>query len=269
MTSHLLLFIAMIGCRSGSVSDQGTVVGNPGDNAMRVAEGNDLALVSARTTVDTMAWSGCDGDVEVIELAQEFDLLANHAFEMPLGTWCDVTIVFSDSLSVEATGIDEADDTTITLDLNVESASLHANGGFVIANSRHVLELGYPGWLDAEELSDEDASAKDAALIDIVSNRSALFADENNDGNISDEERETGPVASGDDRTSDDDASDEECDRLEELMEELEEECGDGDADACEELEEAWEAYLDECDDDEDDDDWDEDEDEHDTGTER
>ena len=209
--SHLFPVIALIvGCRSGESPDAGTVVGNPGDNTMRIADGADVEIVSARTTVDSFAWVGCDGDAVWVDVDAGFDLFEDNHIAVPNGTWCEAWAVLSDILVIEAIPSDpeddEEEDAVLDLYLDVGLVSVFAVDGFTIEGDTTVLELGYPGWLtmDVFEIDEEWSEGIDPdhpehdELVEQLVDGSTLFEDNDSDGRISINERDEDAIATGD-----------------------------------------------------------------------
>ena len=207
--SHLFPVIALIvGCRSGESPDAGTVVGNPGDNAMRIADGSDVEIVSARTTVDSFAWVGCSGAIVWVDVDAGIDLLADNRIAVPNGTWCEAWALLSDILVIEAIPSDreEDDDETLDLYLDVEMVSVFAVDGFTIEEDSTVLEVGYPGWLGMDVFEEDDEwpegidpdHPEHDALVEQLVDGSTLFEDNDGDGRISENERDEDAIATGD-----------------------------------------------------------------------
>ena len=61
MNLRLILLATLTGCSQADDRDQGTVVGNPGDAALRIAPVDDGEVISARTSVSGMSLESCDG----------------------------------------------------------------------------------------------------------------------------------------------------------------------------------------------------------------
>jgi hypothetical protein len=207
-TSRLFPIIALIiGCRSGESPDAGTVVGNPGDNTMRIADGLDVEIVSARTAVDSFAWVGCGGDVVWIDVDAGIDLLGDNRITAPNGSWCEGWALLSDVLVIEAVPSDRGDeDETLELYLDLEMVSVFAVDGFTIEGDSTVLEVGYPGWLTMDVFEDDDEwpegidpdHPEHDALVEQLVDGSTLFEDNDGDGRISENERDEDAIATGD-----------------------------------------------------------------------
>ena len=80
--------ITLMGCTSDD-THEGTVVGNPGDAAFRVADGLDTSFERVSGFIESVELSDCDGGSKFVELDEEFDFLEPHAVELPAGTWCE------------------------------------------------------------------------------------------------------------------------------------------------------------------------------------
>ena len=229
MTKYLLFFTLGLGCRSGSTTSEGTVVGNPGDGAMRVGDGVDFQPETARSTVSTMLWKHCDGEEREVSMGVDVDLLGENQFDVPSGNWCAVVVYFSDSLFIAGPLVIEdededereeegADDFWFEMELNTEKAIfIPESDGYTSSDEHLVMEFGEPGWFDPVELLDgiefSEAQRQDleegifvvdeehAAYLDLVDrleSASSIFVDSDGDGQISEDERDEGPVANGD-----------------------------------------------------------------------
>jgi len=227
MKTYLLIALFGLGCRSETSTSQGTVVGNPGDGAMRAGDGVDFQPEIARTSVSTINWKGCGGSEREVSVGAEIDLLGENQFTVPVGNWCAVVVNFSDSLFIEGPfGVDEPDDDE-ELWFQMEVATertvfVSEEDGFDASEEHFVIEFGEPDWydpmalLDDEWLSeaqrealregvfvvDEDHSQYDE-ILDRLENSSSLFQDSDGNGQISESERDEGPVAYGDSEVED------------------------------------------------------------------
>ena len=63
MRSSQLLLAILMGCTQDEGRDQGTVVGNPGDAALRMGAVDAGEVITARTTVSAMSLETCTGTV--------------------------------------------------------------------------------------------------------------------------------------------------------------------------------------------------------------
>jgi hypothetical protein len=216
----LSLMSLMGGCRSSTTSDEGTVVGNPGDSAMRIAQGSDGEIERASVSVDHFSWIGCDGEGTDVEVDEEFDLMGTHHIEIPAGKWCEAWAVLSGPLEMVAVPTESdlgEDEPFIVLSLEVEAVALYGEDGWVIDGDTTVLELGHPGWFSVDALW--DGSSPDVFvdpehpdhehLTGEIFDGSALFEDPDSDGEVSDEERENGPIALGADHPQHEEEQDE------------------------------------------------------------
>ena len=204
-----------IGCSQNAVQDDGTVVGNPGDGALRLAEVSDGEVIAARTRISAVEMEHCSGRMEVVDTDANFDLMEGNALELPHGQWCGLQVVMEEPLYLEAV----SDDGTILLEMTlaVESVALFSEDGFEVEQNNFNIELGYPGWismdpeilvdeleLDIEEWEDRlfvDVDTDDGDIHDdfsaLFADASGMYADPNSDGMIDAEERATGWVAGG------------------------------------------------------------------------
>ena len=196
------------GCRSSTTSDEGTVVGNPGDSAMRVAEPADGEIERASVFVDYFSWIGCNGEDTDIEVDEQIDLMGTHHIEIPAGRWCEAWAVLSGPLEMVTEPMETdfgEDEAYIVLSLDVEAVALYGEDGWVIDAETTVLELGHPGWFSVDDLWDGSSSEllvdrehpDHEQLTGKIFDGSALFEDPDSDGEVSDEERDNGPIALG------------------------------------------------------------------------
>ena len=234
MIRYLTILGLGFGCRSDAPPSEGTVVGNPGDGAMRSGEGADFETAEAKTAVSTMLWKGCSGGEREVAKGSEIDLLGDNLYSVPAGSRCAVVVNFSDSLIIEGPfSIDEREEEEeeeeeefwLQMELSIDQAVFVPDGdSFSLSGEHLVMELGEPGWFDPDALLDvEDVSAEARLaleegllivdedhpahidLVDSVENDSTLHVDDDGDGLLSDQERDAGPVAQGDSDTDLDD----------------------------------------------------------------
>ena len=210
----------LLGCSQEERRDEGTVVGNPGDAALRMGSVEDGEVVTARTFVAGMALESCSGTVSEFELDEEVDFLDDVHIELPNGEWCGVELFMEDSLYIETVSTD--DEIFLVLDLEVEVLEFESTEGFSVEGDSAILEWGFPGWLsmekealfdrfgleeeDVEELEEredilvfevtpDDEEAHDE-MVDVFAYGSGLYGDDG-DGRLSDEERREALLAAG------------------------------------------------------------------------
>lgn len=208
MLRLFVLVVLSAGCRSGTATDAGTVVGNPGDNAMRVADGEGVELQAARVGVSRVTWVSCSEEIKnATEVDAEVDLMGPDTFAVPTGTWCSYWVEFSTPLDLELVASDDPGDRG-QVSLDVGKVATFSEGGFTIDGDATVLELGYPGWLPLEAFLDDEgdwvADELDSThplhdeLVEVLIDGSALFEDRDADGQISEQERDDSELAHGD-----------------------------------------------------------------------
>lgn len=220
MRSSQLLLAILMGCTQDEGRDQGTVVGNPGDAALRMGAVDAGEVITARTTVSAMSLETCTGTVTEFALGDEVDFLDDGYIEIPNGTWCALTLFAEDSLFIEAISDDEK--TFLTLDLALAVLEFDSAEGFSVEGDQAILEWGFPGWLSMEsealverldieeddiaeseeeedvlviEIGPEDDGVHDD-LVDVFAFGSGLYGDDG-DGRLSDEERRDALWAAG------------------------------------------------------------------------
>ncbi len=187
----MILLPLLLACTG---SDQGTVVGNPGDAYARLAPADgDVTVTSAMLEVEELVLVACDGDQREVELGEDevVDLLgAGFLGQLPGGSWCELRLDEVEELSLAGT----SSGGDWQLDADIEGLALQAlDVDFVIDGGSFVLELAEPGWL-----ADSPATFQST-----VTDRSALFLDLDEDGEVDDAEREQAAVAAGADREQD------------------------------------------------------------------
>jgi len=197
-----LAILAMVGCRTEQTYGGGTGVGNPGSSSVAVAPATGATLRSATAEVEAVTLSGCDGASELIEVSATMNLLEPDSVAVPQGTWCTVEVHLSGPMEVIGDG-DLGGDFHVLVE--VEQIDMDSASGVVVDGDDLVLELGWPGWLDARELDLEAGDSLQVApgdaihdgLAERVRTASAWFYDHNGDGQVDSDERAAGPAAQG------------------------------------------------------------------------
>jgi len=215
MKQCIWLIVSLFGCSDDGGSDQGTVVGNPGDAKFRMAESDSVEVEHARTVVDEVVWLGCDGGEEVVEVEREVDLLDDVSVALPVGDWCGLAVGLSEPLQLEMYVADW--DKDVVLYLEFDGLLLDAPSSVETNDSDVVLEWGFPGWFSGQQrdlerwVIEEDAwddeepvelteeSSMHDGLAEVFADASAVFLDSNGDGWVGEDERAQGPLASGQD----------------------------------------------------------------------
>jgi len=212
------LFISvLLGCSQDERRDEGTVVGNPGDAALRMGAVADGEVVTARTFVAGMAVESCSGNISELELNEEVDCLDDVHIDLPSGEWCGVELFMEGSLYIET--VSAAEEIFLVLDLEVEVLEFDSTDGFSVEGDSAILEWGFPGWLSMEkealferlELEEEDIEDREDILVlevtpddegahdemvDVFAYGSGLYGDDG-DGRLSDDERRDSLWAAG------------------------------------------------------------------------
>ena len=204
-----LLLVVLLGCTQAERSDEGTVVGNPGDAALRMGAVDDGEVIAARTNVSRMSLESCDGMVRDVELDQDVDFFDDVHMDVPNGEWCSLYLFMEETLHVEMVSYSE--EVLLTLDLEIEVLEFESADGFKVDGDQAILEWGFPGWLSMDpetllerldideddlreredmfliEVNPDDGEAHDS-LVDVFAYGSGLYGDDG-DGELSDEER--------------------------------------------------------------------------------
>ena len=217
-----LLLAVLFGCSQEERRDEGTVVGNPGDAALRMGAVDNGEVITARTFVSGMAVEACSGNVSEFELDEEVDFLEDVHIELPNGEWCGVALFMEESLYIETISVEE--DILLVLDLDVGVLEFDSDDGFRVEGDSSIMEWGFPGWLSMEkealferlgfeedleereegeeredilvfEVTPDDEDAHDE-MVDVFAYSSGLYGDDG-DGRLSDEERRESLWASG------------------------------------------------------------------------
>ena len=219
----MIVSVVLVACSSVDDRDDGTVVGNPGETSFRVADPEDFEPNGARLGVDAVTWTSCRGSDQVQSIDDDIDLLdEEQSIDAPNGEWCSVVVSMTGPLVLEVSvdwddvddeeedwdDVDENEERSIYAVLDVPELVLVNSDGFSVDESMTVLELASPGWVSLGDLLDSDdweedeegayVFVSDGSLIESVADGSGLFHDRDGDGFVGSEERESGPLASGD-----------------------------------------------------------------------
>jgi len=203
---YALVGLALLACRSDSAgdTDAGTIVGNPGDAMVRTASSDGVVYTEAGGWLNHLELVDCHGESELIDFDDEFDLLDPDVLEIPSGDWCEWNLDWDEEIYIAADG-EENNSFEVTLDLN----EIFTEGEFEIdEDGGYILEIGFPEWLSPSALGmvADDVTYVDAPgalhdeLVDYAVFESAAFDDTDGDGEISDDERDAGPISAGEDR---------------------------------------------------------------------
>ena len=241
-----MILLALLACTEPSPSE-GTVVGNPGDAALRLARTSGISGLEAYVVVSGLEMTGCSaGMVESREAREEIDLVRGGLLSLPAGDWCGVRLQFGAPVEIFGSAEDD-DEVGLEAFLDIGEVLLDSSSAFAVDGASFVLELGEPGWLDrdsfertgedceelweyfeeleeacdeeddeeaCEELEELEEEIRECGmdeidedhpsyteLVSALSSGSGLYADPDGDREISAEERDAGPVASGPDRS--------------------------------------------------------------------
>ena len=96
------ILLALMACSDPDDVENGTVVGNPGETAFRMAEGDGFETVGARVGVESMVWEACDGTLQEENVEQVIELTdEDQAFATPNGVWCAAALVPYESVELD------------------------------------------------------------------------------------------------------------------------------------------------------------------------
>ena len=170
-------------CTSDSGWQGATGVGNPGSSKQQLAR-TDLDITRATVHTDALVIDRCDEPAVTVEVGAEVDLRDDVPLQVPGGLWCGLRVQWFGPLRIDESG-------ALAVELDLAAADLVAPLPVLVDADALVFELAWPGWLDASDL---DLTAE---LVDRVELGSALYADTDADGALSDAERIVGPVFAG------------------------------------------------------------------------
>ena len=191
--------LALLGCEPEGPRE-GTYVGNPGNKVTRIAAPVDLEVEEASTEAATITWIGCDGAREVVLDGEELDLLGGTDVEVPGLRLCGLEVVFDEPIQIAGPAQGEAAG-PFTVWLQPRTPiTLWGAAPLEIDGEPFVLELGTPEWLrlelGPEENVFEENSDVSGELAGVIVESSALFFDDDADGEVSPAERAVGPALS-------------------------------------------------------------------------
>ena len=178
---------------------EGTFVGNPGEARIRVSPTEGLDFTEVELGAATLTASGCEGDdAEPVEL-DGVDLLA--VLEIPEGTWCGLRLETGgpSRLVADADGGGRVEMTLDLLRFDLEAAE---SEGVDHDASAWVLDLGGEDWTTAASLGVDGGENLVIGTRDPLSGElatalmagTALYADEDRDGEVGGDERSAGPA---------------------------------------------------------------------------
>lgn len=185
----------------------GTGVGNPGSTQLVTARATDASLDAGAGYVTSLALTACDdGEVETVEVDAPVDLLGSGALAVPGGTWCEVSVAFDQGVTYSGATTDGG---TFSLALELATIDLPLLSPLVVDETALLTELGFTGWLSAEELGAPgagdhvDVGPSDPlhdTLVRRLGAASAMFLDDDEDGELDDDERDDHELGEGEDR---------------------------------------------------------------------
>jgi hypothetical protein len=204
----IVVFASVAGC--SPEWGGGTGVGNPGTTQMVTARAHEATLEKGEGVLAGLDWTSCRGGVEIVEVGEEVDLLDSGSFTAPGGRWCALTARFEGPLKYEGT---TADDARFTLELDVEAVEVTLADPLEVDETALVLELGFYGWVSKEVLGDPVSDPIEVVpgslvhdnLAEDLAEGSALFLDQDGDGEVGAGEPTLGEGSDRDDDGSTDD----------------------------------------------------------------
>jgi len=214
-----LLVILLSGCSPGQKDPGGTAVGNPGEARLTMGENDDFTWTNAWANLDSLTAIDCEGNEEVVDLGEEFSFLDEDVLPLPAGTFCEFDLRFDGALTVQG---ETSPTTTFTMELDIpdDIATLYTETGLQIDETASIFEVSSPNVLTVEELDLEEDTENTLTptmgvsiqFASTVAYRSSLWLDDDEDGALSDEERDEGPLSAGDEWVPEEEDEEEEAD---------------------------------------------------------
>jgi hypothetical protein len=189
-----MIMTILLACASDTTFS-GTFVGNPGKGNARVASSENITFSKAATNIQYIYYF--QDDEENGSLAeQEVDLLTgSEEFDILAGNWNFIVLEMNPGLSMEGIAMEEQAFTWNLEELYIK-LSFEESG---VQEGSYLFELGQNNWLSAQEIIDLDSEADNIALeeqiefsntlVENLERQSSLFFDADNDGSISEDER--------------------------------------------------------------------------------
>jgi len=192
----------LLGC-SAQESSEGTIVGNPGK--LRAARSAAVSYEEGSAQVTWIGLEGCDGETTFeVEPESEVELVgASEAFaELPDGIWCSASVELAE-VYLEGS----VDEVFVELEIEELELGVSSDSGFTLDGGLHTLwQLGPPDLMDEvvdgdadDVFIDEEHEAYDDVLA-AFEDRSAVYEDLDQDGQISAVDEAGGTLATGVDR---------------------------------------------------------------------
>jgi hypothetical protein len=196
--------VLLLACSDPPVME-GTSVGNPTEMTARIAPSTDVSLSQADFSLAEVTFVYTDRTWDTVAVNQDFDLLAGGTIEFPASEWEAMVLVPGGPMVMSGS---TRTSQPATYSLEVDEILLFAREASVrFDDGGHVLELGFPGWLDADfagydtnvEVNvDPSSSLVHNNLVTALRDSSTLFGDDDRDGEVGDEERRESGEAGGD-----------------------------------------------------------------------
>ena len=209
----MIAFFLMLTACSSDVVLQGTLIGNPSKGKASLAQGDNVSYTSASGYANSGYYIRQNNTMNLQnEVLHSIDLtldLLNPDMEIELlkGDWVGLGIDFPDGIQIEGTRDSGGSFSIQTPPLFVVLGNSET---FTIDDSTYLIEIGKPGWIadaDFEGFEEEQIVITNADPLSLyfqeqLDSTSGLYVDEDSNGELDDEERESGTVASGEDNDS-------------------------------------------------------------------
>ena len=196
--------LSALACKS-DIGFEGTLVGNPGRGVASPAENENMRYSEGTGRLSSIEYTEEQGNFidsssqsEILDL--DVNLLdPNSSFPLLLGNWSGIRLNF-EQLSLKGEG-------SLPFELELNDVSLtigtEEQGLVLLESEAYYVEMGQKNWLTNEQLSELDDTLIDAshpffsAIRDQFASESAIYVDEDQDGELSEAERESNLIASG------------------------------------------------------------------------
>jgi hypothetical protein len=207
--------LALVAGCLGGPHGGGTGVGNPGTANLTTAVARHASISAGQGTLTAIELTRCStGAVKSVSVDQALDLLASGPLDVNAGKWCDVSASFASPLTYS--GVTETG-ATFELTLDVARVEIPLAKALEVDGNSLVAELGYPGWVNASVLGNplagqdvqvEPGSELHEILAARIAGGSALYDDDNDNGEVDDDERYENELGEGPDHEDENDTSD-------------------------------------------------------------
>ena len=203
----LLGLLSILACKS-DIGFDGTLVGNPGRGVASPAENENMRYTTGMGQLRSIEYAQNqstfnDEDIQEEDLDLAINLLNSRStFPIRAGNWGGIRMNF-DSISITGEG-----DIAFQLELNDVALTLVSDeAAFSFSDSEaYFVEIGQRNWLTNEQLLDvgEEIIDEEHPLFSEIrgklANGSGIYIDDDQDGLLSDDEREGSLLASGEER---------------------------------------------------------------------